>query len=499
MPPGPIDVRREFLRSLETSTIRSAAEIEDFYRSAEITVRGRDIPKPVLDFNDLNWPDRVLDGFRRQGYTKPTPIQSVGWPIALAGRDLVGIAQTGSGKTLGFCLPAYIHINNQPSGRREYGPMALVLSPTRELAQQTQECIKEFNAIKSVCVFGGSSKGSQIRDIQTLKPTMIVATPGRLIDLVESNIISLANVSYLVLDEADRMLDMGFEPQIRSIISKIPSEDRHTLMWSATWPKEVRAMAEDFLKDYIQVNVGAVGLTANHSITQNVIVVQEHDKCDKLFTLMKTIAEQDECKTIIFAATKRRVDQLVQEIWNAGWEAMAIHGDHEQHKRDRVYRDFKSLKNSILVATDVAARGLDVNDVKFVVNYDYPNCSEDYVHRIGRTGRSGREGTAYTLFTRGNSGEARDLMAVLTEANQEVPAELEVIAEQHRGPRSRFNKWGYGGRGGGGGGYTGNRGGDGGFKRKFDQNGGGDGGNKRFKGNSKLNSVLTGPNKRLAL
>lgn len=226
----PIEVRKEFLRDVSNGVNRSSEEVAEYFREHEITVKGRDCPKPILEFTDCTWPSRISDGFRSAGYTAPTPIQAVGWPIALAGRDMVGIAQTGSGKTLGYSLPAYLHVDGQPGNRRgkslvtallrnqltmcfsylrlDYGPMSLVLAPTRELAQQIQECVREFKVIQSVCVFGGASKGPQIREIQRNRPLMVIATPGRLIDFLESGIISLANISYLVLDEADRMLGM---------------------------------------------------------------------------------------------------------------------------------------------------------------------------------------------------------------------------------------------------------------------------------------------------
>jgi UPI00016E021A related cluster len=218
--------------------------------------------------------------------------------------------------------------------------MALVLAPTRELAQQIQEVVCQFNSrFSAVCLVGGASKGPQIKDINRKRPMLVIATPGRLNDFLESGIITLSNVSYLVLDEADRMLDMGFEPQIRKIVSQIPSGKRQTLMWSATWPKEVRSLAEDFLVDYIQINIGALQLHANHNITQIVDICDELDKKDKLFRLLSEIMkETKENKIIIFAETKRKVDDLTKQMRYGGWPAMCIHGDKSQAEREWVLR-----------------------------------------------------------------------------------------------------------------------------------------------------------------
>lgn len=320
--------------------------------------------------------------------------------------------------------------------------MVLVLAPTRELAQQIQEVVQKFRPrFSSVCVFGGASKGPQIRDITRNRPMIIIATPGRLNDFLESNILSLSNISYLVLDEADRMLDMGFEPQIRKIVAQITLPKRQTLMWSATWPKEVRTLAEDFLQDYIQINVGALQLHANHNITQIVDICGEMEKKDKLLGLLSEIMHKSqENKIIVFAETKKKVDELTRSLSYAGWPVKGIHGDKSQSERDWVLREFRSGRAPILVATDVAARGLDVEDIKYVINYDYPNTSEDYVHRIGRTGRKNKKGTAYTFFTKGDSKQANDLINVLKEANQIVNPKLLEFA-RFGGGNDKFRRY----------------------------------------------------------
>nr|XP_046271272.1 probable ATP-dependent RNA helicase DDX17 isoform X1 [Scatophagus argus]XP_046271273.1 probable ATP-dependent RNA helicase DDX17 isoform X1 [Scatophagus argus] len=412
----------------------SQYEVEEYRRKKEITVRGSGCPKPITNFHQAQFPQYVMDVLMQQNFKEPTAIQAQGFPLALSGRDMVGIAQTGSGKTLSYLLPAIVHINHQPYLERGDGPICLVLAPTRELAQQVQQVAYDYgksSRIKSTCVYGGAPKGPQIRDLER-GVEICIATPGRLIDFLEAGKTNLRRCTYLVLDEADRMLDMGFEPQIRKIVDQI-RPDRQTLMWSATWPKEVRQLAEDFLKDYVQINVGALELSANHNILQIVDVCMESEKDHKLIQLMEEIMAEKENKTIIFVETKKRCDDLTRRMRRDGWPAMCIHGDKSQPERDWVLSEFRTGKAPILIATDVASRGLDVEDVKFVINYDYPNSSEDYIHRIGRTARSTNKGTAYTFFTPGNLRQARELIRVLEEARQAINPKLLQLVDTGRG------------------------------------------------------------------
>uniref|UniRef100_A0A8C7GV90 RNA helicase n=1 Tax=Oncorhynchus kisutch TaxID=8019 RepID=A0A8C7GV90_ONCKI len=392
-------------------------DIDEFRRRKEITVSGTGCPRAMTGFHQAQFPQYVMDVLLSQDFKEPTSIQSQGFPLALSGRDMVGIAQTGSGKTLAYLLPAIVHINHQPYLERGDGPICLVLAPTRELAQQVQQVAHDYgktSRIKSTCVYGGAPKGPQIRDLER-GTEICIATPGRLIDFLEAGKTNLRRCTYLVLDEADRMLDMGFEPQIRKIVDQI-RPDRQTLMWSATWPKDVRQLAEDFLRDYI------------------VDVCMENEKDNKLLQLMEEIMAEKENKTIIFVETKKRCDELTRRMRRDGWPAMCIHGDKSQPERDWVLTEFRSSKAPILIATDVASRGLDVEDIKFVINYDYPNSSEDYVHRIGRTARSTNKGTAYTFFTPGNLRQARDLVRVLEEARQAInPKLLQLVNSGHGG------------------------------------------------------------------
>ncbi|XP_077380375.1 putative ATP-dependent RNA helicase DDX17 [Festucalex cinctus] len=412
----------------------SQYEIEEFRQKKEITIKGSNCPKPVITFQQAQFPQYVMDVLMQQNFVEPTPIQAQGFPLALSGKDMVGIAQTGSGKTLAYLLPSIVHINHQPYLERGDGPICLVLAPTRELAQQVQQVAFDYgksSRIKSTCVYGGAPKGPQIRELER-GVEICIATPGRLIDFLESGKTNLSRCTYLVMDEADRMLDMGFEPQIRKIVEQI-RPDRQTLMWSATWPKDVRQLAEDFLRDYIQINVGALELSANHNILQIVDVCMDSEKDHKLVQLMEEIMAEKENKTIIFVETKKRCDELTRRMRRDGWPAMCIHGDKSQPERDWVLTEFRSGKAPILIATDVASRGLDVEDIKFVINFDYPNSSEDYVHRIGRTARSTNKGTAYTFFTPGNARQARDLVRVLQEANQAINPKLLQMVDSGQG------------------------------------------------------------------
>lgn len=422
---------------------RPETEVEQYRKDNNMTLRGTNIPRPIQHFTDYNFPDYVMKKVNQQQFDAPTPIQAQSWPMALSGGDFVGIGQTGSGKTLGYILPAIVHINHQSQLHAGDGPIALALAPTRELAQQIQKVVEIFGAssqIRSTCVYGGASRGPQIEKLRR-GIELCIATPGRLLDYLMDGCLNLRRTTYLVLDEADRMLDMGFEPQIRKIVQQI-RPDRQTLMWSATWPEEVRFLAEDFLQtDYTQLTVGSTELAANPDIEQVVEVCEETDKFSLLHKLMSEIAKEENHKTLIFSQTKRCVDFLVRRLNDCGWRAAGIHGDKSQVVRDKVMNAFRSGRIPILVATDVAARGIDVDNITSVVNYDFPNDTESYVHRIGRTGRSGNKGYAYTFFTQANLNCVRGLIGVLKQANQEVNPQLYELSPQRPKRRPRSFSW----------------------------------------------------------
>jgi len=360
---------KHFYREHQDVTARPQQDVDSYRAQHQVTVKGNPsaCPKPIVKFEEGSFADYIMDTIRRQGWTAPTPIQAQGWPIALSGQDMVGIAQTGSGKTLSFIVPAIVHINHQPYLDRGDGPICLVLVPTRELAQQVALVANEFGQpckVRNCCVYGGAPKGPQIRDLER-GAEVCIATPGRLIDFLEAGKTNLRRCTYLVLDEADRMLDMGFEPQIRKIIDQI-RPDRQTLMWSATWPKEVKQLAEEFLKNYIQINIGALQLHANHNILQIVDVCTEDEKNYKLNRLLEEIMGEKENKTLIFTETKKKADELTRRMRRDGWQAVCIHGDKSQPERDWVLHEFRSGKATICVATDVASRGLGKTGDVFV-------------------------------------------------------------------------------------------------------------------------------------
>jgi ATP-dependent RNA helicase DDX5/DBP2 len=345
--------------------------------------------------------------------------------------DMIGLAETGSGKTLAYLLPALVHVNAQPVPQPGDGPIALILAPTRELAAQIHEESVRFGhpcGVRTACVVGGLPKGAQIKALRKA-PEVVVATPGRLNDLLSARRTKLVQCTYLVLDEADRMLDMGFEPQIRQLLAQMKA-DRQTLLFSATWPFEVQALAKHvLLPGSVMVEVGgalAEGGRANARIEQRVTVCDEGSKVSTLVGLLEEYLDVD-ARLMIFCASKRRCDDLTRALRLDGWPALAIHGDKSQEERDWVLEEFKAGTEPLLVATDVAQRGLDIKDVRCVINFDCPSSGEAYVHRIGRTGRAGSTGSAHTLLTQDDARVATELVKVLRGAAQLVPEELELL------------------------------------------------------------------------
>eukprot|EP00193_Tetraselmis_chui_P004067 CAMPEP_0177768674 /NCGR_PEP_ID=MMETSP0491_2-20121128/9858_1 /TAXON_ID=63592 /ORGANISM="Tetraselmis chuii, Strain PLY429" /LENGTH=522 /DNA_ID=CAMNT_0019285519 /DNA_START=255 /DNA_END=1820 /DNA_ORIENTATION=+ len=417
--------------------------VAEYRQKHDLVVLGEAAPDPFQTFDSVGFPPDIMDEIRKAGFSHPTPIQAQSWAVAMQGRDVVAIAKTGSGKTCGYLLPGLLHINATRKDPRA-GPTILCLAPTRELAVQIKDEADKFgrsSGIRNTCVYGGAPKGPQLRDIN-YGVQIVIATPGRLNDFLESGQIRLGQVSYLVLDEADRMLDMGFEPQIQKIVARIPRQ-RQTLFYSATWPKEVKSIASQFVVNQtVHIFIGGVDdkLVANKAITQHVEIMHggPHDKFSRITQILRSLPPGS--KIIIFCGTKRMCDTLTQRIREFG--AAAIHGDKSQGERDWVLRNFRSGQAPIMVATDVAARGLDVPDVAAVVNFDFPNGVEDYIHRIGRTGRAGKSGIAWTLFTAQDAKYARELARVLREAGQQVSPELEQMALTSRGGGGGGSRWG---------------------------------------------------------
>ncbi|XP_042502366.1 ATP-dependent RNA helicase-like protein DB10 [Macadamia integrifolia] len=437
---------RAATRGHGSSDTGSGLSSESYRRHHEITVSGENVPAPFSSFESTGFPAEILREVHHAGFSTPTPIQAQSWPIALQGRDIVAIAKTGSGKTLGYLIPGFIHLKRRRNNS-QLGPTVLILSPTRELATQIQDEAIKFSRssrISCTCLYGGAPKPPQLRELDR-GADIVVATPGRLNDILEMRRVSLSQVSYLVLDEADRMLDMGFEPQIRKIVKEVPAQ-RQTLMYTATWPKEVRKIAADLLVNPVQVNIGNIDeLVANKSITQYVEVVAPLEKQRRLEQILRS--QEPGSKCIIFCSTKKMCDQLSRTI-SRQFGAAAIHGDKSQGERDYVLNQFKSGRAPILVATDVAARGLDIKDIRVVINYDFPTGIEDYVHRIGRTGRAGATGVAYTFIGEQDGKHASDLVKVLEGANQRVPLVIRDMAARGGGMGRSRRQWGSGGSGG---------------------------------------------------
>ncbi|NXT29031.1 DDX43 helicase, partial [Syrrhaptes paradoxus] len=377
----------------------------------------RCIPNPVCKFEDVfeHYPD-LMANIRKVGFQKPTPIQSQAWPIILQGIDLIGIAQTGTGKTLAYLMPGFIHLTSQPISKdQRQGPGMLVLAPTRELALQVEaECSKyTYKGIKSICIYGGGDRKGQI-DVVTKGVDIVIATPGRLNDLQMNNFINLKSITYLA-NEADRMLDMGFEPQIMKILIDV-RPDRQTVMTSATWPDGVRRLAKSYLKNPMIVYVGTLDLAAVNTVEQRVIVITEEEKRAFMQCFIDSMKPKD--KVIIFVGKKLTADDLASDFGLQGIPVQSLHGNREQCDREQALDDFKKGKVRILVATDLASRGLDVHDITHVFNFDFPRNIEEYVHRVGRTGRAGRTGEAVTLVTKKDWRFASELMEILQRANQ---------------------------------------------------------------------------------
>ncbi|KAL1409864.1 ATP-dependent RNA helicase ded1 [Vanrija albida] len=458
----------------------------DKYADIPVEATGTGVPEPVIEFKPPIDPV-LLENIAYARYSTPTPVQKYSIPIVALNRDLMACAQTGSGKTGGFLFPILSALftygpsapppDNQSYGysRKKAYPTALILAPTRELVSQIHEEARKFayrSWVRPAVVYGGADIGQQIRQLDR-GCDLLSATPGRLVDLIERGRISLANVKYLVLDEADRMLDMGFEPQIRRIVEgeDMPGvHDRQTLMFSATFPKEIQMLARTFLKDYIFLSVGRVGSTSEN-ITQRIEYVDDHDKRSLLLDLL--LAEQSNGLILVFVETKRMADSLCDFLCSQRHNATSIHGDRTQREREAALYAFRTGRAPILVATAVAARGLDIPNVTHVILYDLPTDVAEYTHRIGRTGRAGNTGTSTAFFNRGNLAIGRDLIELLKEANQEVPQWLVDISSERsfgggygRSSRGRGGARSGGGRDarqgggfGGSGGYGGGRGG----------------------------------------
>jgi superfamily II DNA/RNA helicase len=376
-------------------------------------------------FNDFGLAEPILRALKEEQYETPTPIQSDAIPLVLAGRDLVGIAQTGTGKTAAFALPILNRLAAHRKPLEKKSPRVLVLSPTRELSGQILDSFRTYGRhlhLQSALVIGGVPMGRQVRDLMH-GLDVLVATPGRLLDLLRSNGVRLNQVEVLVLDEADRMLDMGFIHDIRTIITKLPKE-RQTLLFSATMPREIADLASHMLRNPARVAVTPVASTAER-IRQRVILA---DRANKPALLAETLRGEADGQTLVFTRTKHGADKVARNLTGAGHPAEAIHGNKSQNQRERVLNAFRAGKLRTLIATDIAARGIDVTGISLVINYDLPNIPESYVHRIGRTARAGAEGVAISFCD-------HEEMAYLRDIEKLIGMKLDVT-DQRSAPRA---------------------------------------------------------------
>ncbi|KAG6957821.1 hypothetical protein JG688_00010808 [Phytophthora aleatoria] len=400
-------------------------EVAAFHETNQMILSGNNcLYRPVLSFDDVTFESKFMK--TTKGFDKPTPIQSQCWPILSSGRDIIGIAETGSGKTLAFSIPGLIHIAAQPEVSPKHpGPRMLVVAPTRELAMQSSAVISEAGkkcGLKSICIYGGVPKHTQKKALRD-GVHVVVATPGRLKDLVEERSCNLSKVTFVVLDEADRMLDEGFEKDIRAIIGSTHPE-RQIAMFSATWPQSIQKLAHEFLNDPVKVTIGSDELAASHNVTQIVEVVEDRARDARAHALLQKYHSSRKNRILLFVLYKKEADRVERMLHQRGWHCIAIHGDRSQQQRSEAVEQFKSGEVPLLIATDVAARGLDIPGVEYVINYSFPLTIEDYVHRIGRTGRGGKKGTAHTFFTANDKPRAGELVNLLRESNQEVPKDL---------------------------------------------------------------------------
>ncbi|KAI5964035.1 DBP3 [Candida theae] len=403
--------------------------IDEFLSANEVTIEDPQHLnyKPILSFDQIELDASIAS--KLQKFAKPTPIQSISWPFLLDGKDVIGVAETGSGKTFAFGVPA---INNIITNGSTDSLSVLCISPTRELALQIYDNLQELTIdtpISCVAIYGGVSKDDQVRKIRS-GANVIVATPGRLVDLINDGAVDLSSINYLVLDEADRMLEKGFEEDIKHIIGSTNARDRQTLMFTATWPKEVRELANNFMRSPIKLTIGDRDeLSANKRITQVVEVLDDKfQKESKLISLLNKYQHgpqgQGNNKILVFALYKKEASRIESLLRRNKFKVAAIHGDLSQQQRTQALNSFKSGECNLLLATDVAARGLDIPNVKYVINLTFPLTIEDYVHRIGRTGRAGQTGVAHTLFTEDEKHLSGALCNILRGANQPVPEQL---------------------------------------------------------------------------
>ncbi|XP_071951995.1 probable ATP-dependent RNA helicase DDX46 [Antedon mediterranea] len=426
--------RKDFYIEVPQLAKMTAEDVEALRESMEsIKVRGKNVPKPIKEWVQCGVSKKILDVLKKNKYEKPTPIQAQAIPSIMSGRDLIGIAKTGSGKTMAFLIPMMRHILDQDPLEADEGPISMILTPTRELAMQIYKECKKFtksHGLKAVCVYGGTGISEQIAELKR-GAEIIVCTPGRMIDMLAANngrVTNLRRCTYLVLDEADRMFDMGFEPQVMKIVDNI-RPDRQTVLFSATFPRQMEALARRILTKPVEVQVGGRSIVCS-DVEQHLIILEEEEQ--KFLKLLELLGiYQEKGSVLVFVERQESADRLLKDLMKSSYSCVSLHGGIDQYDRDSIIQDFKAGNVRLMVATSVAARGLDVKQLILVVNYDCPNHYEDYVHRCGRTGRAGNKGFAYTFISPDQSKFAGDIIKAFEVSGQKVPTELSDIWKQY--------------------------------------------------------------------
>ncbi len=401
-----------------------------------------------MPFAKLGLSEPIVNGVERAGYQEPTPIQQRAIPPILEGRDIIATAQTGTGKTAAFVLPVLERIartlKDKDANAKPKGPRCLVLAPTRELALQVEESVRtygRFLRVRSAVLYGGVAIGPQVQALHA-QPDVVIATPGRLLDHLGRGNVRFSRLEVLVLDEADRMLDMGFLPDIRRILSELPAR-RQNLLFSATMARGVEALARSFMRDPVRISIG-VQATPAEGVSQSLYPVAGHLKTELLARLLEITPHKS---VLIFTRTKRGAERVARALAKKGFPAVALHGDKTQSQRERALQGFREQKHRILVATDVAARGLDIRDISHVINYDVPESFDAYVHRVGRTARANARGEALTLVAMDEEDLVRDIERRLKRSLPRVGVpdfEYSAPAPPRYGSRSRGSREGQG-------------------------------------------------------
>lgn len=422
--------RKNFYIEVKEISRMTQEDAAAYRKELELKIRGKDAPRPLKTWNQTGLNNKVLDVIKKAGFEKPMPIQSQAIPIIMSGRDCIGIAKTGSGKTLAFVLPMLRHIMDQPPLQQGDGPIGLIMAPTRELVQQIYNDIRKFSKVVGltcVPVYGGSGVAQQISDLKR-GTEIVVCTPGRMIDILctsAGKITNLRRVTYLVMDEADRMFDMGFEPQITRIVQNT-RPDRQTVLFSATFPRQVEVLARKVLTRPVEIQIGGRSVV-NSDIAQTVEVRPESERFLRLLELLGEWYEKG--KILVFVHSQEKCDTLFKDLLKAGYPCLSLHGAKDQTDRESTITDFKTSVCNLMIATSIAARGLDVKELELVVNYDVPNHYEDYVHRVGRTGRAGRKGCSVTFISPEEERYAPDLVKALELSEQPIPEDLKKLAD----------------------------------------------------------------------